>query len=173
MKLQPRERKVRSDYLLENAAELGLGYLFLGWKRKVKKPKRKGKPAKSEEVSTTGRKNKKGDKASSSRPVKKIRRAGAPIHPTPTPPLPPSPSVGDKLDLNICFVNGETLKVQASSHWTVAELKAQIGKCCPSSDSNPALFANGGMLSPNGSLISHLGVTGGSVIYCMPGADLN
>lgn len=169
MKLQPRERKVRSDYLLENAAELGLGYLFLGWKKKPKKQKtRKDKLTTGEKEKKAGRKSKVSVKS-----VKKVKLKGVPLSPTPTPPLPQSRSAGDELELNICFVNGETLKIEARSHWTVAELKAQIGKSCPSSDSNPALFANGGMLSPNGSLISHLGVKGGSVVYCMPGAGLN
>lgn len=34
MKLAPRERRVRSDFLLDNAANLELGKLFLGWRKK-------------------------------------------------------------------------------------------------------------------------------------------
>ncbi|GET92775.1 hypothetical protein, unknown function [Leishmania tarentolae] len=44
MKLQPRERRPLSDYILDNAAALQLGKLYLGWgrgKKRPSKPKRK------------------------------------------------------------------------------------------------------------------------------------
>ena len=41
MKLAPRERRQRSDYLVDNAAALQIGHLFLNWGKK--RSKRKGK----------------------------------------------------------------------------------------------------------------------------------
>ncbi|KAG5492678.1 hypothetical protein JKF63_01257 [Porcisia hertigi] len=46
MKLQPRVRRPRSDYIVDNAAAMQLGKLYLGWGHKKKQSKRKpSKPA--------------------------------------------------------------------------------------------------------------------------------
>ncbi|KAG5466841.1 hypothetical protein LSCM1_01018 [Leishmania martiniquensis] len=41
MKLQPRERRPRSDYIVDNAAALNLGKLYLGWGRSKARSRRK------------------------------------------------------------------------------------------------------------------------------------
>lgn len=159
MKLLPRERKQRSDFLLENAASLHLGRLFLGWDRK--KPFRaKAAKEKKDLLSAKKAKLRKREKSR-----KKLSPAALP-HPIPTPPL-PQQKVEEDIRLAICFVSGETLEVLVNVNSTVKDLKHHIKTTCSDSDSSPSLFANGAKLSPDGSLLRNFGVGNDTIVYCL------
>lgn len=156
MKLSPRERKPRVDYLLENAAALRLGNLYLGWN---KKRKRKNSLSHTKIVKSTN----KNAKTKSSQIKKK--NVVLPV-PVPTPPL-PEEGKNDRIQLSVCFVNGETVCVIVKLSTTVSELKTQICRICPlHSESNPILYSNGVILAPQEAQLFELGVTTGAIIHC-------
>lgn len=159
MKLLPRERRERSDFLLENAASLRLGYLYLGWNRK-KRSRSKARKENEKHLKTEGPKGKSREKA------KKVSQRGPVVQPIPTPSLPPENSEED-LVLAICFVSGEVVEVSVNINSTVGDLKYQIKTSCLQSNSSPSLFANGAKLSPDGSLLRNFGVSNGTIVYCL------
>lgn len=159
MKLLPRERKERSDFLLENAASLHLGRLYLGWDRKKRS---RAKVTKGNEHLLTVKREKLRNREKSR---KKLNPAALP-HPIPTPPLPLQKVEGD-IRLAICFVSGETLEVLVNTNSTVKDLKYHITTACSDSDSSPSLFANGAKLSPDGSLLRNFGVENETIVYCL------
>ncbi|TPP44530.1 hypothetical protein CGC21_6815 [Leishmania donovani] len=101
MKLEPRERRLRSDYILDNAAALQLGKLYLGWGRSKRrsKPKRATPAAvpkpKAAPVKASTKKTSKTAAAKSS-PVSEKAARTAPRTPTkqvPTKPATRAPPV--------------------------------------------------------------------------------
>lgn len=159
MKLLPRERKERSDFLLENAASLQLGNVYLGWNRR-KRSRTKVRKGKESLLKAQAAELKKREK------TRKARKNGALVQPIPTPPIPPEKKTED-LVLTICFVSGEVVNVCVNVNSTVADLKFQIQTSCLYSDSNPSLFANGAKLSPDGSLLRNFGISNGAIVYCL------
>lgn len=148
MKLVPRERKQRADYLLENAASLRLGHLFLGWNSKRSKNPRKTRTG----ASLSGK----------SKTTTKVCNSTEPI---PTPPLPEPTTT---LQLTICFVNGETSSLTIEVSSSVSELKNSIRKICDLPD-EPVLFCNGKILAPAEQLLGRLGVENGSIVHSFSG----
>lgn len=186
MKLEPRERRVSSDYLLDNAAALKLGSLYLGWNskasRKSSKKKKKADPAPLQHVSPPKVKVQpkkviaKVAKQSVKKPTPKKRSFAqrAPKRPVvipqpiPTPALPSEVQTDERIEITVCFVNGDAFSVSSSKMCTVRELKRQIESACPLPDSNPLLLVNGGPLRDDDGYIGQLGVSNGSVVYCIP-----
>lgn len=153
MKIEPRERKQSSDFILDNAAALNLGQLFLGWGKKKKRrhlATDKVKAQKKEAAPKDARKKKSNPR--STRQSTKISK---------------KLTAENENEVFVCFVNGETVNVSVSEKSTVADLKLKICREFPKADPNPIFFANSGVLQPEGKLLTHFGVESGSVVYCL------
>eukprot|EP00796_Vickermania_ingenoplastis_P005308 gene5308-3810_t len=162
MKLPERQRKPSADYLLDNAASLRLGYLFLGWKKKRSKKTSRIRKVKS--IRSTIAKVRKGRKAFSQQ-KNKLRKKVLP-QPTP-PPVIPARSLDETINVTVCFVNGETISLRSSLSTTVFELQQQVECIGLLPQTETRLFANGGRLLPQGGQLGQLGILDGAVVFCL------
>lgn len=164
MKLEPRERKPLPNYILDNAASLNLGKLYLGWNRKTSRP--------TERVYKYTHRKKKSRKYSRSKPLavhrNKLTMQGqgeCSLQPTPTPFL--SERLENHIDITVCFVNGETLSLPTSSAATVSALEQQIREVW-GGESAPILYYDGALLHP-GDTLEAVGLINKSIVLCITG----
>ncbi|KPI90253.1 hypothetical protein ABL78_0635 [Leptomonas seymouri] len=178
MKLAPRKRRERADYLLENAAALQLGRLYLGWGKK----RRRGGAAAAPAPARQRKRRPPGQAPTQAARHCKRRRAAPPPTKSPTPAPPPhAPSSAvDNADYNemltviVRTMNGSSFRLVLRADTILHDLKYQIlsmiapGPVPPNPLRLPMLVMNGRALMPDNATLRSLRLPTLATIYCFP-----